>query len=312
MPAAVAKPALLSAAAFAELLRSGNLDQLDRACQQSIEADRLDRLRQLQARMLALHPAPQPLDLLLANAEALIGCRAPQAALTVLDRIGPAPGPEQVRWLVMQWRAATAAFDHRRAALALERLALASPGGNLGSIGLPVLRRPDGSVVLRPALDLLVDHLEALGRNRQAAELLLASPGTGPQGAERLQQAVRLWQTLPAAEKEQLLDRALDQAAAAGAWGLVASLLDDEVALPSARARERRLRLSPRIDDAYGEWLLRRDDPASASRSRQLERQLRSPVAPGGHAPAPLPAPLPAPAPASLPPSRPPSAPSQP
>jgi hypothetical protein len=88
---------------------------------------------------------------------------------------------------------------------------------------------------------------------------------------------------LPAEEREALLESALEQAAAAGAWGLVAELLDAQAALPSQRAVERRLRLSPRIDDAYGEWRLRRQDPADAARSAELERQLRSPRDPGGH-----------------------------
>ncbi|MEI6112898.1 MAG: hypothetical protein WCP63_14720, partial [Cyanobium sp. ELA712] len=49
------------------------------------------------------------------------------------------------------------------------------------------------------------------------------------------------------------------------------------------------LRLSPRIDDAYGEWLILRQDPAAAARSAELERLLRSPEAKGGHREAPPP-----------------------
>ena len=47
-------------------------------------------------------------------------------------------------------------------------------------------------------------------------------------------------------------------------------------------AAERRLRLSRGIDDAYAEWLLGR---TAQSRQAELERQLRSPRSPGGHAP---------------------------
>ena len=60
-----------------------------------------------------------------------------------------------------------------------------------------------------------------------------------------------------------------------------------------ARAAQRRARLSPRIDDAYGELGLRRQDPAALRRVQELELQLRSPRAPGGHAAAPLLAPQP-------------------
>jgi len=57
--------------------------------------------------------------------------------------------------------------------------------------------------------------------------------------------------------------------------------------------------LSPRLDDAYGEWLLLRGNPSAQGRARQLEERLRSPQAPGGHAaPAPLSAPTPATTPA--------------
>jgi hypothetical protein len=110
---------------------------------------------------------------------------------------------------------------------------------------------------------------------------------------------VQLIQQLPSAERERLLEFALDQAAAAGAWSLVAEILDHQLALaPSeasarARATQRRARLSPRIDDAYGELGLRRQDPAALRRVQELELQLRSPRAPGGHAAAPLLAPKP-------------------
>jgi hypothetical protein len=105
-------------------------------------------------------------------------------------------------------------------------------------------------------------------------------------------------QQLPSAERERLLELALDQAAAAGAWSLVAEILDHQLALatnPAARARaaQRRARLSPRIDDAYGELGLRRQDPAALRRVQELELQLRSPRAPGGHAASPLLAPQP-------------------
>lgn len=281
---ATAAPAPISPAEFAELLRSGSLEQLDLACRRLIDAGDPTRLRQVHARLLTLHPAPQPLPVVLANADVLIACQAPRAALEVLDRYGPAPGAERLSWLLLQWRAASSALDHRRAALALERLAGGDPA-RLEGLALPLVRRADGSVVTRSALDLLALHLEARGLRRQAAALLLAGRQPGLTGAARVQEVVRLLADLPPAQREALLETALQQAAAAGAWAQAAELLDTQAALPSARARERRLQLSPQLDDAYGEWLLRRSDPASASRAMELERQLRSPRAPGGHAP---------------------------
>jgi hypothetical protein len=276
-------PTLLSDKAFADLLRDGDLEQLDSACRQSADADLGERLRQLQQRLLTLHPAPQPLEVVLANADVLLSCRAPSEAMDVLNRFGPAAGAERVQWLQLQWRAASAGLDHRRAALALERLRQES-GTSLDAIALPLLRREDGTVISRSALELLALHLESRGFPKVGGGLLVRARQGGLAGALRLQQAVGLLEELPAPEREALLEAALDQAAAAGAWGLVAELLDTQAALPAGRAVERRLRLSGRLDDAYGEWRWRREDPASAPRTRQLEIQLRSPRDPGGHA----------------------------
>jgi hypothetical protein len=276
-------PPLLSEEAFAEVLRDGDLEQLDAACRESAEADLVERLRQLQQRLLAIHPVPQPLPVVLANADVLLSCRAPSEAMDVLNRYGPAPGAERVQWLQLQWRAASAALDHRRAALALERLQLEG-GTPLDALALPLRRNEDGSVVSRSGLELLALHLDSRGFPRVAGELLAQARRPGLPGAERLQLAVALLAEIPAPQREALLETALEQAAAAGAWGLVAELLDTQAALPSARAVERRLRLSPRIEDAYGEWRWRREDPASAPRVRQLEIRLRSPREPGGHA----------------------------
>ena len=284
VPASAPPP--LSQAEFQELLRQGTLEQLAEGCQRVVEEDRLERLRRIRERLLLILPAPQPLPVVLANAEVLLSCHQPLAALTVLDRISPAAGAERLQWLLMEWRAAQAAMDHRRAALALERLGAARPA-RLEALLLPVRRREDGTVVSRPALDVLADHLQARGFPQAAATLLLASQEPGVIGAERRLEAVRLLQALPAEERAALLESALDQAAAVGAWSLVGELLDAQAALPSERARQRRLRLSPRIDDAYGEWLILRQDPAASTRSAELERRLRSPESKGGHREAP-------------------------
>jgi hypothetical protein len=287
-PAAVPSPAMAEAA-FTAALAGDDLPTLELACQDSARFDLPERLRLLRTRLLELGPAPQPLAVILAQANALISCRAPEAALAVLDRYGPGPGLERQQWLIQQWRAAEAGLNHRRAAAALRRLA----AGNLASLEtmpLPLRLRQDGSLDTRPALDVLAGHLEVLGRRREAAEVLLAGRLPGVIAAERLRSVVRLLEDLPLAQRDALIETALDQAAAAGAWGLAAELLDGQRWLQlsgggdPARAQERRLRLSRRIDDAYAEWRLRRSDPAQAQRSGELERQLRSPRTPGGHA----------------------------
>ena len=277
-PVAPAPVAPIAAAAFAALLRTGTLAELDVACAQVMGLEDRPRLRQLQQRLLEVVPLPQSLDEVLANADVLIRCRAPQAALSVLDRYGPAAGPGRVQWLLMQWRAANSALDHRRAALALERLSANQPA-SLAAQTLPLQRRPDGTVVTRPTLDVLAGHLESRGFQQSAAALLLTAATPGRPRAERMQQAVALLKDLPPEQREELLETALNEAAAAGAWGLVTELLEAQAALPGSRGRERLLRLSPRLDDAYGEWRLRRWNPADP-RVQELERQLRAPDPP--------------------------------
>ena len=277
-PLAPAPVAPIEAAAFTALLRTGTLGELDLACAQVMAVEDRPRLRQLQQRLVEVVPWPQSLDEVLANADVLIRCRAPQAALSVLDRYGPAPGPGRVQWLLMQWRAASSALDHRRAALALERLSANQPA-SLAALALPLQRRPDGTVVSRPALDVLAGHLESRGFHQSAAAMLLAAATPGRPRAERVQQAVALLKDLPPEQREELLESALNEAAAAGAWGLVTDLLQAQAALPGSRGRERLLRLSPRLDDAYGEWRLRRWNLADP-RVQELERLLRAPDPP--------------------------------
>ncbi len=282
------------------LLKIGTLDQLATACQAAVAQGNGSSVASLQQRLLALKPPPQPLAVVLANADGLLSCQAPDLALQVLARHSPAPGPDRTLWLGMQWRAASAGLHHQIAAEALQQLAAGQPGA-LDARLLPVQEKEDGTVLSRSALDLLAGHLESLGLNREAAAVLLA--GRRPGGAllaERYGRAVALLDALPIAERQRLLELALDQAAAAGSWGLVAELLDQQLALDAgpggaaAKAMQRRLRLSGRIDDAYGEWLARHreslaQDPASQQRRAALTLQLRSPRAAGGHAASPQP-----------------------
>ena len=260
---------------------STGLDALVRACTTARQAAELPRLRAIQALLLQARPAPQPLAVVLANAEALLRCGAPDGALVVLNRYSPAPGPETVPWTLLQWRAAAAALDHRLAAQALNRL-VAAAGLSLEGLQVPVAEDDKGRWRTMAALDLLVGHLDALGQRDEAVALLLASRTPGVETAQRWSQAVSWSGSSPLASRLGWLDRALDQAAAAGAWGLAASLLDQQLELlrdqPAAlrrRVEERRRRLSRRIDD---EASLR-------------PKAVRSPRDPGGHAAIPDPVP---------------------
>lgn len=277
-----------------------SLEGLDQACTAALGAGDGARLALLQRRLLALYPAPQPLAVVLAQAHALIHCGAPDSALVVLNRYGPSPGAEQLQWLMMQWRAAQAGLDHQLAAAALQQLALVS-GQNLEVLELPMAQQtngrwqPNGRWQTMAAIDVLAGHLDAMGRRDQAAAVLFASRSPGMVSAQRWAQAVAWSPAMPLLEQQRWMDMALEQAAAAGAWGLVAALLDQNLALlakanaPAAlreQAAQRRLRLSRRIDDAYSL------NPGA----------VRSPRAPGGHAaPRPSPAPAPGSPPSSVP-----------
>lgn len=289
LPAAPRPVEAMAEPAFLAVLTGGGLADLEQACQNAARFDQAERLRLLRDRLLVVRPVPQPFAVVLANANALLSCKAPESSLLVLDRYGPGAGVERDQWLIQVWRGASAALQHRRAAEVLTRLA----AGNLASletVALPLLLREDGTLATRPALDALADHLQVLGENEQAARVLLAGRLPGRIAAERLALAAQLMASLPLEERDRLIEAALDQAAAAGAWGLASELLEQQrlQALSGggdpARAVARHLRLSQRIDDAYGEWLLRRQDPTATARSRALERRLRSPRDSGGHA----------------------------
>ena len=122
--------------------------------------------------------------------------------------------------------------------------------------------------------------------------MLLAGRRPGQVAAERLSQAVALLEHLPLAERDQLMERALDQAAAAQSWGLAIALLEQQRILiesetPGAvaeRSRARLMRLSQRLDDAYSAWAITREDSEQSARADALQQQLRSPRDPGGHA----------------------------
>lgn len=246
------------------------LEPLVQACQDARQRGDIPTLREQQRALLRARPAPQPLAVVLANADALLVCGAPDSALVVLTRFSPAPGAEQQQWLLMQWRAANASLDHRLAIKALRQLAAVS------AVSLEQLQLPVGAELkTQAAIDLLAGHLDALGLREQAAQVLFASRTPGVATAQRLAQAVAWSASLPREQRLQWLERALEQAAAAGAWGLAVALLDQQLPLLDGqpgpalqKVQQRRQRLAQRLDDA----------------AALNPRAVRSPRDAGGHA----------------------------
>jgi len=265
--APLSEPQPMAEERFRQWLLESDIQQLELGCGDPLIGASNGRRQQIRDRLLVLHPAPQSFELVMANANALLTCGSADSAARVLNRISPAVGEERQRWLRLRWQAAAAGLDHREAALALRRLV----NGDL--IALANLDLGDG----RLGLDQLASHEAALGRQEEAAALLMLAPT-----ARRLAQAGEWLAVLDAAAADQLLEQALDQAAADQAWGLAVELLELQLNLQlaaggdGARPRQRLQRLAAQLDDRYSLWRLEGGDDQDV--------ELRSPRQPGGHA----------------------------
>ena len=265
-------PQVMREERFQTALASMDVAAAEQACLDPLIADSDRRRQAVRDRLLALHPVIDSLDLVLANAEALMSCGAPEAAAVVLNRYSPRAGEERRQWLVLRWRAAAAALDHRQAALALRRLV----AGNLTALDAPLLPGPANG------LDQLALHEAAQGRETVAVAVQLQGDLTGVQGARRMARAAQWMDADQFEQADQLLETALDQAAAAEAWGLAMELLRQQLQLQvaaggdGARPRQRMERLAAVLDDRYA---LQQLQPENAP-----DPLLRSPREPGGHA----------------------------
>ena len=263
----LSEPQPMAQERFQQWLLESDLQQLERGCTDPLIGATGGRQQQIRDRLLVLHTVPESFELVMANATALLTCGSPDSAARVLNRISPAVGEERRRWLRLRWQAAAAGLDHLEAALALRRLV----NGDL--IALASLELGDG----RLGVDQLAVHEAALGRREEAAAVLLLAPN-----AQRLAQAADWLAGADAAAADQLLEQALDQAAADQAWGLAVELLELQLRLQLAvggdgsRPRQRLQRLAAQLDDRYILWRLEGGD--------ELNLRLRSPRQPGGHA----------------------------
>ena len=278
------EPQPMAEALFQELLLSSDLSALEQGCLEAASFGLADRQQQLRDRLLSLHPTPESIDVVLANARVLMTCRAPEAVRTVLSRYSPGVGAPRERWLLMSWQAADAALDHPRAARALRRLV----NGDLAAleqkqlVEAPAATAEPGEPITVNGLDQLAHHEAAAGDGLAAAAVLLSGRATGAVAARRLGLAADLLANEDAERADQLLELALDQAAADEAWGLAVDLLRVQLRLQlaaggdGARPKQRLERLTARLDDQYSRWQLQEDG--------ELGPSLRSPRDPGGHA----------------------------
>jgi len=276
--------------AFEVVLIEGGLPDLKQACEESASFGVNERLQRLRDRLMLIAPAPQTFDVVMANARALMSCKAPDSAQVVLSRYGPGPGPRRREWLLLSWQAASAALDQERIVLALLRLA----DGDLTRLDaeqLVVGLDEQGLPATRSALDLLAEAQIASGQPDQAAITLLAGLTPGGIAARRLGLAADLLDVMEAERSATLIEAALDQAAAEQAWNQAEDLLRLQLRLELARGgsgerpRERLRRLATRLDDRFTLLDLVEDLPGvSLEQRQQLQQELRSPREPGGHA----------------------------
>ena len=239
------EPQPMAEESFQTLLIEGTLSDLEQGCVEAAAFGLSDRQQQLRDRLLSVNPTPQTIDEVLSNARVLLTCRSPDGARMVLSRYLPGVGAERDRWLRLSWQAADAGLDHPRAARALRRLV---NGDLLALEQIELVEAPGASA--EPGEPLTVNGLDQLAHHEESAG--------------------------------ELLELALDQAAADEAWGLAVDLLRLQLRLQLAaggdgeRPRQRLERLTARLDDQYSSWQLQDGgEPGPA---------LRSPRDPGGHA----------------------------
>ena len=276
--------------AFEIVLIEGGLADLKLACEQSASFGANERLQLLRDRLMLVAPAPQTFDVVMANARALMSCKAPDSAQVVLSRYGPGPGPRRREWLLLSWQAASAALDQERIVLALMRLAQGDLA-RLDAEQLVVGVDGEGLPSTRSALDLLAEAQIASGQSEQAVITLLAGRTPGVIAARRLGRAAELLDLMEFERSTALIEAALDQAATEQAWNHAEDLLRLQLRQEIARGgsgerpRERLRRLASRVDDRFTLLELDQDlQGVSLETQQQLQQELRSPRAPGGHA----------------------------
>ncbi len=208
---------------FERLLQLGSISELEEECKEASKLSLESRLIPLRSRLKEFASAPQSFDSVMANAKALLACKAPVSAQMVLSRFSPSIGVQRRAWLLLSWEAANASMDYAKAALMLRRL---SQGKllDLESQSISIFSE-DGRTLERSALDLLAEHEIALGNINLAIQVLMAGRNQGVNGSRRLNLAANLITRLDAKEANKLLTFALEGMIEDQAWTLAEKTL---------------------------------------------------------------------------------------
>ena len=251
--------------AIQKILDDGDLNDLKMACIDSVKFSRDERIQTLQQRLLKLSKQNKSFQRVVANAEALMACKAPGAARKVLSLIAPAEGEDRRDWLLLSWRIASASMDHSRAAIALRRL-VRGKIQDLDNEDLVVGHLENGSPITISALDVLAQHEKYMGNVQSAVSVLLAGTKDGITKARRLFLAAELVTGLSGQKYQEFLDLAFKQAETEEAWGLALDILRLRLKLDLASeadasiTKKRLENLSRRLDDRYTLMKLLSDD----------------------------------------------------
>ncbi len=242
---------------YQDTLAKGDVHELKEACINFAKISASQRLRELSIRLKTNALSTKDFDTNIAFAEALMACKAPLAAMKILDRLPPPPSLKARRhWLVLSWQAASAGLDHSKASLALRKLVQ----GDLKKLEqeyLVIGVGKDGFTYKRSALDVLAEHERSLGNWNEASMVMLSGRSQGALGARRLMLAA---QTLGPATKNQqkkLLDKAEKMAVSDKAWWLVKDILKLRLTLGNSskletmNIRDRLEGLAKNLDDNY-------------------------------------------------------------
>ncbi len=272
----------ISETSYKQILQDGGIDELLMACEDASKFSLDSRLRELSYRLTTLFPQPLPVEVVIANAQALLACKAPDSAQKILSNFSSPSGLNRREWLIVSWQAANASMDHLNAALALREL-VQGKVKELDKEQLVVSLLEDGSSLTRSALDLLADHEISLGQWESAAKVLMAGRKRGSVGVRRMALASQLLERLSDDQRQSMLEIALENAAKDKAWWLASDILKLQLILDIKAGgegvvlRNRLEKLAKELDDSYTLWEIISTDVSRKEEAARLKNQLWSP-----------------------------------
>ncbi len=273
----------ISSDSYENILKNGNLPQLNAACIDSAQFSMNSRLRELTRRLVEIAEPVQTSEFLMDKANAFLSCKDANSAQKLLSQNSPPEFmPKRRAWWILSWQAANSAMNHDEAALALRKLSNDN-FAELEKVQLEVGDGEDGITLTRSALDMLAEHERSSGNWSSSAQVLMSGRTGGVVGARRIALASQLMENLDSDQRKTMFAKALDQAMSDKAWWLVEDILrlqllwqisQEEDVKPLIRNIER---LAVDLDDSYTLLEILRKDYQRKEETVRLEDKLRAP-----------------------------------